>query len=92
MRLFRRDKDESAPRRDFTSGCVGILFEIGVWTLSTIFVTIGGAMFVFGVLSFETEVTFASVFALLAVPVTIFLFLKIGSAILRDLRNQDGES
>lgn len=68
---------------------MGILFEVAVWVASTIFMTIGGAMFIFGVLSFEPEITSATVFALVAVPIAALLFVRTGRAIMRDLRNRE---
>jgi hypothetical protein len=88
MRIKRRNENGNAPKRGFASGCMGVLFDIGVWTVSTIFMAIGGAMFVFGVFSFEPEITSETIFVLLAVPVAAFLFIRTGRSILRDLRNQ----
>lgn len=90
MRILKpnnEEKVEKAEERGFAAGCMGILFEVAVWVFSTIFVTIGGAMFVFGILSLEPELTSATVFALIAVPVAIAFFIRTGRAIIRDLRN-----
>lgn len=87
MRIRRRDKDDGG-KRGFAAGCMGVLFEVGVWVVSTIFMTIGGALFVFGVFSFEPEITAGTIFTLVAVPVAAFFFVRTGRAILRDLRNQ----
>ncbi|MGI8539678.1 MAG: hypothetical protein ACR2N0_07850 [Rubrobacteraceae bacterium] len=92
MRIKKRDKtEEKVRRRGFASGCMGVLFEVGVWTVSTVFMTIGGAMFVFGVFSFEPEITSATIFVLVAVPVAVFFFIRTGRSILRDLRNPNRE-
>lgn len=92
MRIKKRDKNEGTARgRGSASGCMGVLFEISVWTVSTVFMTIGGAMFVFGVFSFEPEITSATIFVLVAVPVAAFFFIRTGRAIIRDLRNPNRE-
>jgi uncharacterized membrane protein len=88
MRIKRRNKEDDREERDVASGCMGILFEVGVWTASTIFMTIGGALFIFGVFTFEPEITAGTLFALVAVPLAIIVFIRTGKAIIADLRNQ----
>lgn len=88
MRMRNRNKNESPEKRGAESGCMGILFEVGVWVVSTIFMTIGGALFLFGVFTVEPEINTGTVFVVIAVPVAIILFIRIGRSIIRDLRNQ----
>ncbi len=93
MRIRNRNKNESpengnSEKRGAASGCMGILFEVGVWVVSTIFMTIGGALFLFGVFTFEPEINAGTIFVAIAVPVAIILFIRTGRSIIRDLRNE----
>ena len=68
------------------SGCLGLLFALGVRVLSTVLVAVGAALLLFGVLAFDPSPDVRMVVALVVAPVGAYLFYRVGREVWRDLK------
>lgn len=69
------------------SGCLGVLLELAFWVCSTVLISVGAFLLLFGLLTADPPPEPETVAAILAVPVGAYAFLRVGRSILRDLRN-----
>lgn len=65
-----------------------MIVDVGVWVSSTVMVTLGVFLFLFGVLDFSPEARTRTILLLFLVPVAIFVLIRVGRAIIRDLRGR----
>lgn len=69
-------------------GCVGLLLEVGGWIFSTLLITVGAFLLVFGVLDFSPEARLRTIVLLVLIPVAIYALIRIGRSILDELRGE----
>lgn len=91
MSFWRRnnkspDDTPESGRSGVASGCLGVVLDVGVWVLSTLLVTVGVFVLLFGVLDFSPESRLRTVLLAIFVPVAVYVLIRIGRQILKDLR------
>lgn len=87
---MKRARETKAERRrsGVGSGCLGLVLEITVWVLSTLLITLGVFLLLFGVLDFTPESRTKTIVVVIIAPVAVFFFVRTGRAILDDLRRK----
>lgn len=80
------DKDKSSRTK---SGCIGLVLELGVWVVSVTLVTVGAFVFLAGALTFTPSFDIRTIVPIIIAPVGIYVLVRVGRAILRDLRDPE---
>ncbi|WP_162924572.1 hypothetical protein [Rubrobacter indicoceani] len=84
-----RPESRNKPRSGESSGCFGLVIEVGTWVLSIFAITVGAFLLVFGVLDFSPEARLGTLVLLVLVPVAVYALLRIARNILNELRGDD---
>lgn len=84
-------RDEGLNMRSMRSGCINYIFRIGAAVVSAILLTLGALVLVFGAFDLDSSGGTRTVITTVAALGAIYLFVRVGKDILRDLRD-DGAS
>ena len=68
-------------------GCLGFLFRLGTSVVSALLVAVGALLLVIGLLSSSPASGTRTALSVIAALVAAYLFIRVGKAIWRDLRN-----
>ena len=74
------------------SGCTSYVLKIGTAILAAVFLTTGALILVFGAFNLDSSGGVTTIVTVVAALVAIYLFIRVGKDILRDLRGEgDGD-
>ena len=74
------------------SGCISYVLKIGTAILAAVFLTTGALILIFGAFSLDSSSGVTTIVTVVAALVAIYLFVRVGKDILRDLRqDRDGD-
>lgn len=80
--MMDRDKNSGA-----RFGCLGLVLELGGWVISVTLVTLGALVFLVGALTSTPSFDVRAVIPLMLAPVGIYVLVRVGRAIIRDMRD-----
>lgn len=69
------------------SGCVNTVVAVGLAVVAAIVTTIGVVLFLFSASSFGPSGNLRTVIPIIAAPIAIYLFYRVGRDVWRDLKN-----
>jgi arginine exporter protein ArgO len=74
-----------SPGSEMPSGCGWYLFRIFMWALSVALLSMGAILLLFGIFSLSPVLDTRTVVATVVAPVGLYLLLRVGRGIWRDL-------
>lgn len=69
------------------AGCVNTVVAVGLAAVTAIVTTIGVVLFLFSASSFGPSGNLRTVIPIIAAPIVIYLFYRVGRDVWRDLKN-----
>ena len=71
------------------SGCISYVLKIVTAILAAVFLTAGALVLFFGAFDLDSSGGFTTILTVVAAVTAIYLFIRVGRDILRDLRGED---
>lgn len=73
------------------SGCISYVLKIGTAILAAVFLTTGALFLIFGAFSLDSSGGVTNIVTVVAALAAIYLFVRVGKGILRDLRGESSD-
>ena len=73
------------------SGCTSYVLKIGTAILAAVFLTTGALILIFGAFNLDSSGGVTTILTAIAALAAIYLFVRVGKDILRDLRGEGDE-